>query len=87
MSKFKPPLVPRFDASTRAPMPSYELMGIGARVLDSPSGPGVVESFGRDGLPRINGDVATWCLFAYGPSLRVFDPYKHAPEEYRKDLT
>lgn len=79
MSKSRPP-----GPVIHGRMPSYEVLGIGAAVIDSPHGPGTVTAITRDGLPRVNGEVAAWCVFAYGPSLRVFDPFEQAPPEYRR---
>ena len=73
--------IPRFNTGGVA---SFEIMGIGATVIDSPNGPGTIEKFSRDGLPYVAGEVASWCVFAYGQSLRVFDPMKQAPDEYRR---
>lgn len=61
---------------------SFQLMGIGATVLDSPVGPGTVTKFSDAGYPMVNGVSVAWCLFSFGPSLRVFDPQRVAPKEY-----
>lgn len=62
---------------------SHELMGIGAAVIDSPVGPGTVTKFSDAGYPMVNGVSVAWCVFAFGPSLRVFDPQRVAPPEYK----